>query len=141
MVSSNYSFHSQGECVSIFRRMFPDSEIAKSMTFGETKSMYMACFGLAPYFSKLLEKKAKEQPFVLLFDESLNRELQKEQLDIHLRVWDDNKVSTRYYTSDFLGHACTVDIIDSFDKNVAKTLTYKNLLQVSMGGPNVQKVV
>ncbi|KAJ8043576.1 hypothetical protein HOLleu_10739 [Holothuria leucospilota] len=123
--------------VSIFRRMFPDSEIAKSMTFGETKSMYMACFGLAPYFSKLLEKKAKEQPFVLLFNESLNRELQKKQLDIHLLVWDDNKVSTRYYTSDFLGHACTVDIIDSFNKNVAKTLTYKNLLQVSMDGPNV----
>ncbi|KAJ8050248.1 hypothetical protein HOLleu_03380 [Holothuria leucospilota] len=126
---------SHEECF-YFQANTPDSEIAKSMTFGETKSMYMACFGLAPYFSKLLEKKAKEQPFVLLFDESLNRELQKKQLDIHFCVWDDNKVSTRYYTSDFLGHACTVDIIDSFDKNVAKTLTYKNL-QVSMDGPNV----
>lgn len=141
MVSSNYSFHSQDECCTIFQRMFPDSDIAKSMTFGETKAMYLTCFGIAPYFSQLLEKKAKDQPYVLLFDESLNRELQKKQMDILIRIWDDNRVSSRYYKSDFLGHACAVDITTSFETNVATNLNYKNLLQVSMDGPNVNWAV
>ena len=60
--------------------MFPDSDIAKSMACAETKSMYFACVGIAPHFQALLEKKVKGDDYVLLFDESLNRELQKIRL-------------------------------------------------------------
>jgi hypothetical protein len=32
-----------------------------------------------------------------MFDESLNKELQKKQIDILIRTWHDNKISSRYY--------------------------------------------
>ena len=58
-------------------------------------------------FAGMLSAKVKETPdFVLLFDESLNHDLQPKQLDVHVRLWDAGRVSTRYSTSDFLGHAC-----------------------------------
>ena len=57
--------------------MFKDSAIAKNMSCGETKSMYISCFGIAPYFQSLLENKVKDKPFVMAFDESLNTSLQK----------------------------------------------------------------
>ena len=78
-IDSNYSFSSNTGITDLFKCMFPDSNIARTMSCAETKSMYMTCFGLAPYFSLLLEKKLKNQPFVLMFDESLNREIQKKQ--------------------------------------------------------------
>ena len=61
----------------MFGNIFPDSDIAKAMACAETKSMYLACFGIAPHFLALLEKKIKGDDYVLLFDESLNRELHK----------------------------------------------------------------
>ena len=92
------------------------------MTCGETKSMYMSCFGIAPYLQDSLLSKLKKQPFVLSFDETLNRDLQKKQLDIILRHWDNNTVSSSYFTSDFLGHACATDLVKSFEATVeAKT--------------------
>jgi hypothetical protein len=53
-----------------------------------------------------------------MFDESLNKELQKKQIDILIRTWHDNKISSRYYLSDFLGHACAVNILDTFEKHI-----------------------
>ena len=76
-VSSNFSFSSNEDVGFVFGNMFPDSDIAKSMTCAETKSMYLACFGIAPHLQALLEKKVKGDDYVLLFDDSLNRELQK----------------------------------------------------------------
>jgi hypothetical protein len=67
--------------------MFPDSDLAKTMSCGETKSMYLSCFGIAPYFKSLVEKTTKTNPYVVMFDESLNKELQKKQIDILIRTW------------------------------------------------------
>ena len=47
-VESNYSFSSCNGSVSVMQTMFPDSHIVKNMTLGETKSMYLAVFGIAP---------------------------------------------------------------------------------------------
>lgn len=84
---------------------------------GETKSMYLSWHGLAPYFSKLLQS-----PYVLLYDESLNRDLQKKQMDMHIRFRCDGKFCTRYFSSAFLGHSCAGDILRSlesaFDKDI-----------------------
>lgn len=101
MVNSNYSFHSNEDSVYVFQNMFPDSAICKNMSCGETKSMYVSCFGIAPYYQNLVENKAKTSLYVLLFDESPNKEMQKKQLDILLRFWNDNKIQNRYYTSYF----------------------------------------
>ena len=117
--------------------MFPDSQIAKSISCGETKSMYISCYGISPYLQSLLENKVKNKPFVMLFDESLNRQLQKKQLDIHLRFWDNDCVQSRYYSSAFIGHATALDLIHCFETHVERNIGYANLIQLSMDGPNV----
>ena len=59
--------------------------------------------------------KGDESGFVLLFDESLNAELQKKQLDFHLRSWDHDRVVSRYFGSSFMGHASADDLMEKFD--------------------------
>lgn len=136
-VVSNYSFSSNNDTCYVLQQMFPDSVIASNITCGETKSMYLSCYGIAPYYTQMLENKLRNGPFVLLFDESLNRHMQKKQLDIHVRFWEDNNVNSRYYKSDFLGHACAVDLIKTFENKVEQSLCLTNILHLSMDGPNV----
>ena len=96
----------------------------------------MATFGLAPYLLELLMDKVKDDCFVLLFDESLNKKVQQKQLDIYLRFWNGNEVQSRYFTSIFMGHARAVDIEEDLKKGI-ESLQKANLLQLSMDGPNV----
>ena len=49
----------------------------------------------------------------MAFDESLNTYLQKKELDILLRFWEHDHVESRYYTSEFLGHAAAIDLVKS----------------------------
>ena len=135
-VNSNFSFHSNNDISSLFASMFPDSVIAQNMSCAETKSMYLSCFGIAPYFIKLLETKVRDKEFVLMFDETFNREMQKKQMDFLLRFWDGNQVNSRFYTSDFIGHGRANDLLESFEKHIGDKIGYKHLLQVSMDGPN-----
>ena len=67
--------------------MFPDSSIASKFSLSETKARYITTFGLGPCFLDMLKQSARAaENFVLLFDESLNEELQKKQLDLHVVV-------------------------------------------------------
>lgn len=50
-------------------------------------------------------------PFVIMFDESLNKSAKKKQLDIHVRVWSDDRVTSSYFGSKFLGHAKAEDLL------------------------------
>ncbi|KAL3858038.1 hypothetical protein ACJMK2_012654 [Sinanodonta woodiana] len=59
-VASNYS--SNEETSFTFQQMFSDYVIAKSMSCGETKSMYITCLGIAPYL-----KSYKLILFIILF--------------------------------------------------------------------------
>ncbi|CAM1302006.1 Uncharacterised protein at_DN0499 [Pycnogonum litorale] len=137
-VECNQSFSSNSDACFFYEKMFKDSNIAKSMKCGETKSMYISCYGLAPYFRSLLEEKVKDTDgYVMLFDESLNQHLQKKQLDIHVRFWNGELIQTRYYTSAFLGHATAVDLLNVFEDNIENKFSLKNLVQLSMDGPNV----
>ena len=96
-------------------------------------------YGIAPYLAKILGNRIKDsdiQAFVILFDESLNESMQKKQLDYHVRIWIDGTVVTRYLTSHFLGKARAIDLLSCFRK-VDETLSLKNMIQISMDGPNV----
>ena len=59
-------------------------------------------------------------------------------MDICLHFWDikATKVTTRYYSSSFLGHATASNLFDSFTDTLGEYLLSK-VLQVSMDGPNV----
>ena len=56
-----------------FRILFPDSEIAKCYSQGETKVKYVIQVGIAPYIKQLILDDIKGKPFSFLFDETIFR--------------------------------------------------------------------
>ena len=131
-VEKHHSFHSNEGIDKVFQDMFGDSAIAKKFSCGEKKCSYIACFGMAPYFGKLLKEKVDmEDSFVLLFDESLNFITKNKQLDVFIRFWDSNRVVSRYWISQFLGHATSEDLLEHFNK-ATETLDLRKLLQVCL---------
>ena len=92
IVTSHFSFRSCSDINELFRSMFSDSRIAKSFKLSKTKFAYLINFGVGSYFKEVLRKELINAPvFSLLFDESMNHILQNEQLDVHIRFWDDSK--------------------------------------------------
>lgn len=113
MVMNHLSFRSSSDLSKLFQAMFPDSEIAKEFSMGYDKARYLLCFGIAPYFESQLDENLQNcKSYSISFDESLNKDLQKNQMDIHVRFWDHQKdaVATRYLTSEFLGHGSASDL-------------------------------
>ena len=80
--------------------------------------------------------KGNQSEYILLFDESLNSEMQSKQLDVLVRYWNADKVESRYFTSYFLCHADAEEVRDEFE-SVCGDLDYEKLAQLSMDGPNV----
>lgn len=137
VVTSHYSYKSCEDVGDLFRAMFPDSAIANQFSCGENKAAYLTVFGIAPYFSSLMKTDAKkESGYVLQFDQCLNQELKKCQLDTYLRFWNGNKVTSRYLTSFFMSHY-TAEPIYQMVETVCSDIGFQNLIQLSMDGPNV----
>ncbi|CAN8021727.1 unnamed protein product [Ixodes persulcatus] len=119
--------------------MFPDSEIAKAFSCGEKKSAYVVCHGLRPFFLSCLQRELEQSDgYTVLFDESLNGTLQRKQMDIHSRYWSTipEHVTTRYYTSVFMGHSTAEDLQEKLLAALAD-LPLVKAVQLSMDGPNV----
>lgn len=136
-MDSHYSTHSCDRITNLFKAMFPDSKIAAGFACGESKASYLCKFGLAPYFASELQKKARNSSnYVLLFDETLNHEIQQKEADVYLRFWDSDVVVTRYFDSKFVGHA-TAEIMFNELSPIVTSLGHSKLLQLSMDGPNV----
>ena len=138
LCSAHYSHKSSEHSDLLFQKMFPDSAIASSFKCGEVKSSYLINHGIAPHFKSLLSDKMNEKDctFVLLFDESMNGKTQDKQMDFHLRIWEGQEVRTRYYHSEFMGHA-TAEDMDRVFETATSGLHMSNCLQFSMDGPNV----
>ena len=122
-----------------FCEMFPGSKIRHSFNLSRTKCNYILNFGLAPPFKIILLIEIKTSPyFTTIFDENLNRQLQRGQMDILIRFWDEDKkkVDTRYFDSSFLKGATANDIQEAFMSGI-KELDKYNFLQISSDGPNV----
>ena len=121
----------------LFRAVFPDSDIAIKFSCGSNKCSYLVRFGLAPYLKELLLKCVKESGYIVaMFDESWNTVTKRKQLDVHVRSWIDGQVTTRYLTSQFMGHATADNVVDHFRTGL-EGLRLKQILQISMDGPNV----
>lgn len=106
VTTSHYSYNSCSQTNDLFRRMFPDSEVAQNFSCGEQKTKYVVCHGLRPFSLSSLQREIDLcDYYVVLFDESLNDYLQQKQMDIHIRYWNaSHKVATRYFTSVLMGH-------------------------------------
>ena len=79
-------------------------------------------------------KSIQDTPWVLMFDESLNKVTQQKQLDLWVRYW--NAKESKYWTSEFMGHATANDLLAVISPAIQKLLM-PNLLQLSMDGPAV----
>lgn len=122
-VTRHQSYNANEEIGELFQTMFPDSEIAKSFRCGKDKTAYIARFGLADFIKRDLISKVTG-PFVLMFDESLNRTSKKKQLDLHVRFWEGGQVQSRYLGSQFMGHATAEDLMKHV--KVSKCFIIKN---------------
>ncbi|CAM4639158.1 unnamed protein product [Leuciscus chuanchicus] len=137
IAANHHSYNSNEGIGELFENMFTDSDIAKSFACGKDKTAYILGFGIAPHFKKLLINSINDSgPYVLMFDESLNQSSKKKQMDIHVRFWKDDRVTSSYFGSQFLGHARAEDLLQSIKECVAQ-LNLRHLLSVSMDGPNV----
>lgn len=109
-VVKHQSYRSNDDVAELFELMFPDSKIAKTFSCGKDKTAYIARFGLAQFIKQDLVSKVSG-PFVIMFDESLNRATKNKQLDLHIRYWDGEKVHSRYLGSQFMGHSTANDLL------------------------------
>lgn len=74
----------------------------------------------------------------LLFDESLNEEIQSKQLDVHECYWSSEnvRVESHYLKLLFIGHGTIDDILKHFEKAI-KDLDPVKTWNIGMDGPNV----
>lgn len=137
-VIDHYSSSSSSDTDKLFKKMFPDSTIARQFQCGKTKCSYLIRYGLAPYFHKQVLDAASGEKFSLSFDESFNKVLEKEQMDLIIRFWsrEKNKVISYYLTSKFLGHTRASDLLAGILAGLGTLNHHRNLLQISMDGPS-----
>ncbi|KXJ12053.1 hypothetical protein AC249_AIPGENE28772 [Exaiptasia diaphana] len=136
-VSSHASAHSNAGMNELFKTMFSDSEIASHYSLSAIKYRYLTTFGRGPHFAKQLLNEVKESP-AHMFDESLNTQLQNNQLDAHVRYWSEELscVKSRYLTSIFVGHGTADNLIEHYSE-LTKDLDPAKTWQIGMDGPNV----
>ena len=113
VLKNKYPYRSWASKSSLFAEMFKDSKIAQSFKLGKTKCSYVIFYGIAPYFKDLLMSVLEIMAFVVILfdvDEVFNSSIKKDQMDMHVRFWNDSnsQVRTRYLNSEFWGEAPAV---------------------------------
>ena len=138
-VISHHSIRSCEGISNLFGHMFSDSEIAKSFAMSRTKCTYYVNYGIAPYFQGILLNQLQASPyFVVSYDESMNRILQEEQMDVLVRFFNEESglVETRYFDSTFLRRPNSTNLHAKLLESLS-TIPLNKMLQLSMDGPNV----
>ena len=65
--------------------MFPDSKIAQKSQLEKTKCAYLVNYGMKPFVKdQLLKNIVVSMFYTVSFDESMNRVLQYEQIDVQV---------------------------------------------------------
>ncbi|XP_041775449.1 uncharacterized protein LOC121595491 [Anopheles merus] len=140
-IATHNSYRSAGANTNLFKTMFPDSQIAAKLEMGRTKLAYLITFGLAPYFTNEIFKQLDVcSEIVIGFDETLNKVSQRQQMDVSVRFWNENKeqVECRYIGSAFLDSSRAVDLLNGLKQcTERKPALLNNVIQLSMDGPNV----
>ena len=77
----------------------------------------------------------KSPVYTLSFDESLNKVTQECEVDLIIRIWDDdNMVKVWYLGSSFFAHSTAKELMT---QGVTNKLAPEKLYQISMDGPKV----
>ena len=67
-----------------------------------SKLQYVINHGLFPHLKQMILDEILKSPFMsVLYDESLNENIQKSEMDIHVKYWNEgeNKATVWYWTS------------------------------------------
>ena len=97
--------------------MFPGSIVAEHFKLGRNKCGYLITHGLRIYFLDILYTEIQQSPFCSIsFDESLNKNLQKGEMDQLVGIWSNEKkmLVTQYFNSGFMGAAKTEKILQYY---------------------------
>ena len=78
LVDKNQSFSSCNGDGEKYRKMFPDSNIAKQFDQQETKAKYTKQFGIAQYVKEELILDVSNKPFSFKFDETTTSQIEKQ---------------------------------------------------------------
>ena len=130
VVKGHLSYNLCSNIKELFNVMFPDSDIVAQFSLGTTKCRHVILFGLAPYFKNALIKDINNSLYYSLsFDEGLNSIVQKCQMDINIRYWDnkEKKVKTRYLDSQFLERPNADKLFQSLKTAIGKKRVFYNL--------------
>ena len=143
VVLSHHSFRSCLDINDLFSSMFPDSCIAKKFAMSKTKCAYCINYGLAPFYKEKLLSEIKKSPYyTIMFDESLNKILQKDQMDVYRRYWygESNQVKTMYFDTRFFFRP-NADTITKNICEVLKPLTKEEMINLGMDSPSTNWTV
>lgn len=102
LVQSHHSYRSCDPLSAVFQRMFKNSPIAEQFQLKKDKARYLIIYGIYPALILSLQKKINASPwYSVSFDESLNQNQQRCQMDINIRYWDTekNQAISTYYDS------------------------------------------
>ena len=123
--------------------MFSHSDVARQFSLGKTKAHYIILYGIAPYCKAELLGQINSSPqFSLSFDESLNTALQKCQMDVNIRFFNNttNMVVTRYLDSRFLERPNADNLFTCIHESISG-LSESKFFQLSMNGPSLNWIV
>ena len=118
--------------------MFSRSDVARQFSL-----CYMILYGTAPFCkAELLGQIIFSPQFSLSFDESLNTALQKCQMDVNIRFFNNttNMVVTRYLDSKFLEGPNADNLFTCIRESISG-LSESKFLHLSIDGPSVNWVV
>lgn len=93
--------------------MFPNSEIVKNSSCGRDKMGPGTTWNCATQ-QILIDESRSFKDFIVMFDKSLNNTSGAKQMDVHVRFWSVESVTSQYLTSEFKGHATAEDINSHF---------------------------
>ena len=147
-VTAHYSYRSNMDNRLLFQAMAPGYKPFERFHMSKDKVRYYIVYGLAPFFKSLLIEALNKSPYLtVMFDESLNDNIQTNQMDIQVRYWDvsNGKAITQYMDSKFIarGNACNIstELIQFMKEDVPP----RKVVALSMDGPtvnwNVLKVI
>ena len=139
-ITINQSFSSVSPDNEWFKKMFPESEIARAYKQSETKVMYSIKFGIAPFLKQQMMNRLKGVPFTFKFDETTACQVKK-QYDAYVQFWDiakNNEVITAYLGSLFVGHCSADQLVEHFTHFINELkLDPQLFIGLGMDGPNV----
>ncbi|KAJ8882148.1 hypothetical protein PR048_018636 [Dryococelus australis] len=97
---------------------------------------YLIVNGVAPHFREKLANTQKTcEHLVIAVDETLNKVLQRQQMDIDVEFWNDAnlEVTSMYVTSAFLNHTHASDLLHSLQELVCSQFLKKQYKSQWMG--------